>query len=325
MLFSIVVPCYNVEEYIGKCIESILMQTYRDFELILVDDGSTDKTSEIIKYYAEKDNRIKSIYKENGGLTSARKAGTEFAIGEYIVPIDGDDWIDNNYLKYFKNKIEKCYPDILSCGQIKAGNVMKEIFPEKINGRYGFFIKEELEKYLYLDLFAFNPNLCSKVIKRSIYSKYQILLDNKVSMGEDSAILYPCLVEANSLYIIDKCLYYYRFNPNSMTNQRKKIRSWDNAILRIEHLKNCLPKEKYNFEVQLSCAAVHSITNVIISHLRNGKYSDIKNEFKIKIDSPEIKKFIEQAKESKNIKERIAAYALKIHCFLAFKIASLIL
>ena len=325
MLFSIVVPCYNVEEYIGKCIESILMQTYKEFELILVDDGSTDKTSEIIKYYAEKDNRIKSIHKENGGLTSARKAGTEFAIGEYIVPIDGDDWINDNYLECFEKVISEHDLDIVICGHIKKSKKEKKIFPNTINNRYGFFLKEELENYLYPDLFNFNPNIWSKAIRRKVYYKYQMLLDNKVSMGEDSAILYPCLVEANSLYIIDKCLYYYRFNPNSMTNQRKKIRSWDNAILRIEHLKNCLPKEKYNFEVQLSCAAVHSITNVIISHLRNGKYSDIKNEFKIKIDSPEIKKFIDQAKESKNIKERIAAYALKMHCFLAFKIASLIL
>ena len=105
-LFSVVVPMYNVEEYAKRCIESVLLQTYKDFELILVDDGSKDSTSRIIDEYAAKDVRIRVIHKENGGLVSARKVGASTACGEYIVPLDGDDWLHNESLQRFADIIK---------------------------------------------------------------------------------------------------------------------------------------------------------------------------------------------------------------------------
>ena len=106
MRFSVIVPMYNVEDYAKKCIESILVQSFRDFELIIVNDGSKDGTSKIINYY-KNINNVVVIHKENGGLVSARKKGISVAKGDYIIIVDGDDWIDSNYLFYLNKIISK--------------------------------------------------------------------------------------------------------------------------------------------------------------------------------------------------------------------------
>ena len=95
---SVIVPVYNIELYIGQCLESIIRQTYRDIEIIAVDDGSTDRSGRICDLYASKDARIKVIHKENRGLVSARKAGLDASSGAYIANVDGDDWLEKDYL-----------------------------------------------------------------------------------------------------------------------------------------------------------------------------------------------------------------------------------
>lgn len=96
---SIVVPIYNIQDYLKRCIDSIINQSYKYIEIILVDDGSTDNCPEICDAYAQKDNRIRVIHKKNGGLVSARKAGTAIAKGDYILNVDGDDWIENKRIE----------------------------------------------------------------------------------------------------------------------------------------------------------------------------------------------------------------------------------
>lgn len=100
-MISIIVPVYNVEKYLERCIESIVNQTYKDIEIILVDDGSPDNCPVICDRYAEKDNRIKVIHKQNGGLINARKSGLEIAQGDYIGFVDSDDWIEPEMYEYF--------------------------------------------------------------------------------------------------------------------------------------------------------------------------------------------------------------------------------
>ena len=112
-LFSIIVPVYNVEKYINKCIDSVLAQTFTDFELILVDDGSPDGCSAVCDDYAEKDSRIKVIHKQNEGLINARKSGLAIADGKYIGFVDGDDWIESDTYENFAEMIKKYEPDIV--------------------------------------------------------------------------------------------------------------------------------------------------------------------------------------------------------------------
>ena len=113
---SIIVPVYNVEKYLDKCIESIVNQTYRNIEIILVDDGSPDKCPEICNEWAKKDDRIKVIHKENGGLSSARNAALEIAQGDYITFVDSDDWIENDMIQSMLTCAAKNDADIVCCG-----------------------------------------------------------------------------------------------------------------------------------------------------------------------------------------------------------------
>ena len=113
MKFSIIVPVYKVEAYLPQCVNSILEQGYGDFELILVDDGSPDNSPQMCDGYALADSRIRVVHKENGGLSSARNAGIEVAVGEYLVFVDSDDWIDAGCLQEFANVLQRNPVDVL--------------------------------------------------------------------------------------------------------------------------------------------------------------------------------------------------------------------
>ena len=112
-LFSIIIPVYNVEKYLNKCVDSVLNQTFTDFEVILVDDGSPDNCPAICDSYAEKDKRVRVIHKQNGGLICARKSGLEAARGDYIGFVDSDDWIEENMYELFADMIKKYSPDMV--------------------------------------------------------------------------------------------------------------------------------------------------------------------------------------------------------------------
>ena len=118
-MISLIVPVYNIQNYLSRCIDSILAQTYRDFELILVDDGSTDGSSEVCDYYGKQDKRIVVIHKQNGGLVSARKAGIASARGEYAGFVDGDDWIEPQMYQRLIETAMKCQADIVLGGSIE--------------------------------------------------------------------------------------------------------------------------------------------------------------------------------------------------------------
>ena len=115
-LISVIVPIYNVEKYINRCIDSIIEQTYTNLEIILVDDGSTDNSGSICDEYAKKDNRIKVIHKENGGVSSARNVGLDTAIGQYITFVDSDDYIEKKYCEILLKTLKKQKADCVACG-----------------------------------------------------------------------------------------------------------------------------------------------------------------------------------------------------------------
>ena len=112
---SVVVPVYNVEKYLRKCIDSIINQTYKNLEIILVDDGSPDKCGEICDEYAKKDNRVKVIHKKNAGVSSARNDGIDNATGEYIIFVDSDDWLEDNAIEIMVDKLNEYDYDCVFC------------------------------------------------------------------------------------------------------------------------------------------------------------------------------------------------------------------
>lgn len=270
-LFSVIVPIYNVERFVQQCIDSILSQTYGNFELILVNDGSTDKCPEICNVYAESDKRIRVIHKSNGGLVSARNAGVLVAKGEYVVYVDGDDWVEKNWLETLNNLIKKYNPDIINYGAYKSTDGKDENL--KTANFEGFYderaLKEEIVPYLLYDkrfsFFSFGilPAVWSKAIKTDIL-KENICKEEKITFGEDVACTYSCIMQAKTFVATKERLYYYRQNRESMTKaydskrfERVKILFDylnDNLIVKYPEL-----KEQYKY-YQLFCI-FYSILN----------------------------------------------------------------
>lgn len=279
MFFSIIVPIYNVEQYLCECIESVINQTFKDWELILVDDGSPDRCPQICEEYAHSDNRIKVVHKPNGGLVSARKAGLEVALGEYAVCLDGDDFLHKDCLSKVYRQIEKHTPDVVCFGMIFYSNL--EVRREITGYRYGFYDKELMDievipRFLHSkSAQRFPPTACSKAIKMELYRKYQMKVPNDVSMGEDGACIYPLVGNANSLFIMQECLYYYRQFPTSMSKVQKPL-LWDNYDKIFALYAKEIDLDKNDLSVQYNRARTHNLFNITMSQFyQKLPYSDI--------------------------------------------------
>lgn len=219
-MLSIVVPVYNTSQYLSNCVNSILKQTYKDFELILVNDGSTDDSGELCDNLKKIDSRIKVIHKENGGLISAWKKGVIEATKDYIGFIDSDDYIADNYFEVLMEPILKYKCEVSICGYTINDTEKKEIFPTDI-ALDGLFKEKELE-YIKNNFYHQINILNSRVIK--VFEKKLLLknfkfLNEKISLGEDKTITVPCILDAQSVYINNKYFgYYYRIGNNSMSH-----------------------------------------------------------------------------------------------------------
>lgn len=221
-MLSVIVPIYNVKPYLRQCIESICCQTYRDLEIILVDDGSCDGSSEICDQYRKMDDRIVVLHKENEGLVKARKAGLQISRGEYIAYVDGDDWIEPEMFERLYGTMAENNADIVMCGHyIDTGNISKEAYHDVPDGYYG---KKQLIEKIYPEMIAgraffdwkIYPALWDKLFKRESIMPYQMEVDERLKMGEDAACTYPALLNADRIYILRECLYHYRQTTTSM-------------------------------------------------------------------------------------------------------------
>ncbi len=322
MLFSVIVPMYNVEKYAKECIESILNQTYTDFELILVDDGSTDNSGKIIDEYAQKDNRIVAIHKENSGVTSARKEALKNSSGQYIVPIDGDDWIDTNYLETFANVINKHENISMICSNlcVLSPNGKKNIEMKFPNDT--LLEKDDVEK-IYFNLFSFAPTLCTKAIEKDIYTKYQMSVDDAVVMGEDGLVSFLVLLNSKRIYTLKYSGYYYRYNNNSLTKNVKKEFSTSGLLTSIKIYEEKLPLSLYNLGNQLSARVIHDTFNVILSYFRTNEYKKAIIKSNSLTNNKIIKKHIDKKIKIANKKELIAKIALKYKLYPIIKTYSL--
>ncbi len=228
-LVSVIVTAYNVEEYIEECILSIHNQTYTNFEVIIVDDGSTDLTANKLELFVAGDDRIHLIQKENGGHTAARKAGLKCAKGEFVTYVDGDDWVDANYLKKMVDLIQlEDNIDIVACGITVENKISKKAY----NGiPSGIYDKENLERIIYPRMLSYTdwplnygvfPYLCDKLIRKSILIGNQMSVPDFIVKGEDVLGTYPTILDANKMVISDSCDYHYRRWKGSITMSLKE-------------------------------------------------------------------------------------------------------
>ena len=182
---SVIIPVYNVEKFILKTVESVMNQDYKDVEIILVDDGSPDNSAQIIDELAKRDNRIICIHKENGGVSSARNAGLKIATGEYVTFIDGDDWVEPNYISYLLDLVEKNNCEI---GMNK--NNYSDYSMNSSDKEYVVEAEKAIE-WIYLgDIFV---AVWNKIYKMSFLRDNDILFDEKIWYGEGMLFNIDCL------------------------------------------------------------------------------------------------------------------------------------
>lgn len=229
---SIIVPVYNVEKYIDKCINSILNQTFEDFELILVDDGSTDKSGEICDKYKKQDKRIKVIHKTNGGLSDARNVGIDNSLGEFITFIDSDDYVDEDIIEFLYDNLKKHHCDISICNA-------REIYTDYVV----YQTKEDIEMVVS-GKEAVRYELESKVLPgysvAKLYEKNKIFKDIRFPIGklyEDAFIIVKALDLGERVYISTKAKYNYIRRDGSITVSSFKTKDL-----------NCIEAHQANYE-----------------------------------------------------------------------------
>lgn len=239
-LVSIIVPIFKVEEYLHKCIESIIGQTYKNIEIILVDDGSPDSCPGICDEYAQKDERIKVLHKRNEGLVKARQDGLGIATGDYIQFVDGDDWIDVEFTAKMLDYIEKYNLDIVMCGYYLCSEEYVEGSSYFAEGFYGRneIVTQIFPKMICTDRyfeFGIVPMVWNKLYRKELLLKRLPDVNPQISFGEDAACFYPLMLDINSIFIIKEPLYFYRQNNNSMTRAFGNNQT-ENTIALIKYL-----------------------------------------------------------------------------------------
>lgn len=238
-LVSVVIPVYNVEKYIEKCLDSVITQTYQMIEIIVVDDGSPDKSFEIYNRYAANDPRIKIIKKENGGLMSAWIAGLKESNGKYICFVDSDDWIDSNMIETLYQSINVEQYDIVCSGYVHEF-VNDKVYHRKQDELVfeGKDIKNSLIKDMCLSYTHEIPNfsVCrwDKIYKKDLLINALNYLDDKITIGEDFNTNLACLSKSKKVKILKEFMpYHYRNLNTSMINSYNK-----NTVNNIQRLLN---------------------------------------------------------------------------------------
>lgn len=281
-MISIVVPVYKVEKYLNKCVDSILNQTYKDLEIILVDDGSPDGCPQICDDYAKKDSRIKVVHKKNGGLMSARQTGLEAAAGAYIGFVDGDDWIEPDMYMHFYHAVSKYQPDIV-VSEFYSENE-NELVTSNQNLSKPFFTKDEMIQEVYPFMlykapyfhFGVFPCCWAKLYKKDLLEKclYSVPLETKI--GEDAAFTYPCFLLAERLAYVDKpCYHYVNSREQSITTAYDA--DMENTILiPYKILKQAFDKINFDFSDTLNYYLFYLLEFIIrneasVSNLKSKK------------------------------------------------------
>lgn len=286
-LISVIVPIYMIDRYVGICIESIINQTYKNLEIILVDDGGMDRCPEICDLYKSKDERIKVIHKPNGGLVSARKAGLQESNGTYISYVDGDDWIDPGFIEGLYTAAS------ISCADMVCAGFTRELFSKSASflnsipsGIYESDKLRELWKSMVSYGSYYRPGISTyvwnKLFKREILLEPQFLLDNRISIGEDGAVTYPALLKCKTVAVVDNVAYHYRQREDSMLKQSA---GYSAEAQKLKYLYDYLKRWSLNTDPKLEIG--RQVTDYVLSialmrsggRLPYGEYSTFGNSY----------------------------------------------
>lgn len=232
---SIIVPVYNAEKYLKKCVDSLRSQTYRNLEILLIDDGSLDESGRLCDAFAKEDARIKVIHKENGGLASAWKKGVEVSEGEYLNFIDSDDWVDAEMIEEMAEHLTGREREIVASDYIiERDNGSREYVWQKLPP--GEYTGEALGKKVIPNLLGKESRYvtisrCMKLISKRLITENCKYTNPAIVVGEDAAIMLPALIDCERLYIMNrKAYYHYLYVQESMVHKYNK-NLYENILL----------------------------------------------------------------------------------------------
>lgn len=325
---SVIVPVYNAEAYLRDCVDSILAQTFDDYEVILVDDGSTDRCPAICDEYAARNPRVRVLHQPNGGLPAARQAGFRLSTGNYCAFVDSDDTID------VKMYFEMCHiamqydVDIVHCDFLA-------VMPTKTKNcsipfPYGYYDKQHLRSQVYPQLiytghyftFGAAPNIWNKIFRRSLLEKYLLQVPHEIQNGEDFLVTYPCMLEANSVYFIDQAFYHYYSRINSMCRVITKEQLQKLFILldSIDQVLDCTQYPELN--VQLTYYTVYQTLLYCLPLLQEmyhnkEKLHTIRQLYLDTVRNPHINHAMSaiQIKDITGIRNKLFVYGFRLHLY----------
>lgn len=263
-MISVIVPIYKVEDFLHKCVDSIINQTYQDLEIILVDDGSPDNCGYICDEYAKKDSRIKVIHKKNGGLSDARNAGMDIATGDYISFIDSDDYIEENMYECMLNNLITENADICICGYKVVdydGKIIK-----KISQHNKVLIKDEAFFQL-MEGNVFYAIMCNKLFSNRIFKNKELRFPVG-KIHEDEFLIHYIYGECNKICVLEASLYNYISRDSSiMHSQRKSNKEYDTVEMYLDRAYYFHKNNYENYAAQLmirvacECVRVYKTTD----------------------------------------------------------------
>lgn len=325
-LISIIVPVYNVEKYINKCMDSIINQSLKDIEIIMIDDGSTDRCPEILDKYALEDNRIKVIHQKNAGQGAARNKGIDAAKGQFVCFVDADDWIEHNFCELMFNNLQKNNADIIICGRIINYEDSNNRYFIKLDNKITQFIDNDFEEYIKSGNFFDNTLVVTnKIYKLEMIKAINLKFKDVNEIGsEDTIFNYQILTVTSKIVTIEQCLY------NTLARNGSTMRTYrPGYMMRIANLVEYLDKwsMQNNYNLYMRCIpyiVIHFIQRnyQIISNYSDSKIIDFSNELKAACKINEFKKVIKWMVYKDYWYEGLKKRNFKITGILVFKIFS---
>ncbi|MBQ3105302.1 MAG: glycosyltransferase family 2 protein [Lachnospiraceae bacterium] len=281
-LISVIIPVYNMEKYLQVCVESVRNQTYRNLEILLVDDGSRDSSPTLCDAYAREDGRIRVIHKENGGLMSAWMTGVREAEGEFFCFVDSDDWIDREMIGTLAEELSGECEEIVCCNyRIEKKD---RSIPVRQSMEPGSYDREETERLIFPRLLgkeirSIHCSRCMKLFSRKLILKNLSYCNTAIVMGEDLNIVFPALLDAQRIVVMEDSFYYhYRFVDSSMVHKYdsrmyENIRLLQHAMLDIVKGKSGELPGHVNWEEAVCKEVVFLLFYVLKNELRGSAES----------------------------------------------------
>lgn len=266
---SVIIPVYRAEPYISRCVNSMLAQSYGNFELLLVDDGSPDKSGEICDQLAKTDSRVRVIHKENGGHTSARNVGLSVANGVYVAFVDSDDWVEPTLIEDCWSVASKYHPEIILYGYRRVGMGLDKDKPQPYEA--GYYNRERIENELLPSLLTSGRfSLSERMMKREVVCRQQFSINSAIVLGEDLACCVCAVGNADSVYILDNIYYNYLQHEGSVAHSYQNYSFEDWTLLK-DHLDSRLADLVPDYERQMSVCSIRFLHRAVLGEfMRKG-------------------------------------------------------